>query len=262
MIPALEEVGSRFESGEYFLPEMLIAARAMRAAMEVLRPHMSATDAPSLGRSSWGRWPATSTTSARTWSNHARGRGLRDRRPRRQRPGRPVRGAIRGTARPSSGSARSSRRRCRMVGRTIKAIRTLGFATRPDHRRRGTHQRNVRGGGRSRRLRPGRELGRAGHARAPRLSGRILAGLATHESPAGRFRGPGSRRMQPSRPGPRCHAVGRRLRGLPADRRTWVHLRLCLTCGHVGCCDQSAGRHATAHWQDLRPSDHPVVRAR
>jgi methanogenic corrinoid protein MtbC1 len=49
MIPALEEVGSRFESGEYFLPEMLIAARAMRASMEVLRPHMSATDAPSLG---------------------------------------------------------------------------------------------------------------------------------------------------------------------------------------------------------------------
>ena len=49
MIPALEEVGKRFESGEYFLPEMLISARAMRASMEVLRPHMSATDAPSLG---------------------------------------------------------------------------------------------------------------------------------------------------------------------------------------------------------------------
>ena len=49
MIPALEEVGSRFESGEYFLPEMLISARAMRAAMEVLRPSMSPTDAPSLG---------------------------------------------------------------------------------------------------------------------------------------------------------------------------------------------------------------------
>jgi methanogenic corrinoid protein MtbC1 len=49
MIPALDEVGSRFESGAYFLPEMLIAARAMRASMEILRPHMSATDAPSLG---------------------------------------------------------------------------------------------------------------------------------------------------------------------------------------------------------------------
>jgi methanogenic corrinoid protein MtbC1 len=49
MIPALDEVGSRFESGEYFLPEMLIAARAMRLSMEVLRPRMAATDAPSLG---------------------------------------------------------------------------------------------------------------------------------------------------------------------------------------------------------------------
>jgi len=29
----------------------------------------------------------------------------------------------------------------------------------------------------------------------------------------------------------------------------WVHLRLCLTCGHVGCCDSSQGRHATKHFQ-------------
>jgi methylmalonyl-CoA mutase cobalamin-binding domain/chain len=50
MIPALEEVGGRFETGVYFLPEMLIAARAMRAAMEVLRPHMAASDVPSPGR--------------------------------------------------------------------------------------------------------------------------------------------------------------------------------------------------------------------
>jgi uncharacterized UBP type Zn finger protein len=28
----------------------------------------------------------------------------------------------------------------------------------------------------------------------------------------------------------------------------WVHLRLCLTCGHVGCCDSSPGRHATKHF--------------
>lgn len=38
MIPALEEVGRRFETGEVFLPEMLVAARAMQAAMEVIRP--------------------------------------------------------------------------------------------------------------------------------------------------------------------------------------------------------------------------------
>jgi hypothetical protein len=28
----------------------------------------------------------------------------------------------------------------------------------------------------------------------------------------------------------------------------WVHLRVCMNCGHVGCCDQSPGRHATAHF--------------
>jgi uncharacterized UBP type Zn finger protein len=36
----------------------------------------------------------------------------------------------------------------------------------------------------------------------------------------------------------------------------WVHLRLCLTCGHVGCCDSSPGRHATRHFHH---TDHPVV---
>lgn len=29
---------------------------------------------------------------------------------------------------------------------------------------------------------------------------------------------------------------------------TWVHLRTCLTCGHVGCCDQSVNKHATKHF--------------
>jgi hypothetical protein len=38
----------------------------------------------------------------------------------------------------------------------------------------------------------------------------------------------------------------------------WVHLRLCLACGHVGCCDNSPGRHATAHFHD---SSHPVIRS-
>ncbi len=38
----------------------------------------------------------------------------------------------------------------------------------------------------------------------------------------------------------------------------WVHLRLCLACGHVGCCDSSPGRHATGHY---RQADHPVVRS-
>ncbi|MBV8933350.1 MAG: UBP-type zinc finger domain-containing protein [Kutzneria sp.] len=39
---------------------------------------------------------------------------------------------------------------------------------------------------------------------------------------------------------------------------TWVHLRLCLTCGHVGCCDSSVHRHATAHFE---ATQHPVMRS-
>ena len=38
----------------------------------------------------------------------------------------------------------------------------------------------------------------------------------------------------------------------------WVHLRLCLTCGHVGCCDSSKNKHATKH---SRSSSHPLVRS-
>jgi len=38
----------------------------------------------------------------------------------------------------------------------------------------------------------------------------------------------------------------------------WVHLRECLHCGHVGCCDNSPRRHATAHWHT---TTHPVMRS-
>jgi thioredoxin reductase (NADPH) len=38
----------------------------------------------------------------------------------------------------------------------------------------------------------------------------------------------------------------------------WVHLRLCLSCGHVGCCDDSPNRHATRHFH---ASLHPVIRS-
>ena len=38
----------------------------------------------------------------------------------------------------------------------------------------------------------------------------------------------------------------------------WVHLRLCLSCGHVGCCDSSPNRHATKHF---RATTHPIVRS-
>ena len=39
---------------------------------------------------------------------------------------------------------------------------------------------------------------------------------------------------------------------------TWVHLRLCRTCGHVGCCDSSKNKHATKHF---RASGHPVIKS-
>ncbi len=51
----------------------------------------------------------------------------------------------------------------------------------------------------------------------------------------------------------------------PADRRcedclregtTWVHLRTCMSCGHVGCCDSSPRRHASGHFSG---TGHPVV---
>jgi hypothetical protein len=38
----------------------------------------------------------------------------------------------------------------------------------------------------------------------------------------------------------------------------WLHLRICVTCGHVGCCDDSPNRHATAH---TRASSHPIIRS-
>lgn len=38
----------------------------------------------------------------------------------------------------------------------------------------------------------------------------------------------------------------------------WLHLRLCETCGHVGCCDSSPNRHATKHFQATR---HPVIKS-
>ena len=50
MIPALEEVGRRFETGEVFLPEMLIAANAMQGAMTIIRPLIAAAGVETIGR--------------------------------------------------------------------------------------------------------------------------------------------------------------------------------------------------------------------
>lgn len=38
----------------------------------------------------------------------------------------------------------------------------------------------------------------------------------------------------------------------------WVHLRMCRTCGHAGCCDSSPNKHATRHYHDTR---HPIVKS-
>lgn len=38
----------------------------------------------------------------------------------------------------------------------------------------------------------------------------------------------------------------------------WVHLRMCLVCGHVGCCDSSPNKHATKHFH---ATEHPVMRS-
>jgi uncharacterized UBP type Zn finger protein len=39
---------------------------------------------------------------------------------------------------------------------------------------------------------------------------------------------------------------------------SWVHLRLCLSCGHVGCCDASINKHGTKHFHS---TGHPVIRS-
>jgi uncharacterized UBP type Zn finger protein len=39
---------------------------------------------------------------------------------------------------------------------------------------------------------------------------------------------------------------------------TWVHLRSCLGCGQVGCCDNSKNRHARGHWEE---TEHPLIRS-
>ena len=49
LIPALEEVGARFERGDFFVPEMLIAGKAMAGALEVLRPLLAETGAEAIG---------------------------------------------------------------------------------------------------------------------------------------------------------------------------------------------------------------------
>ena len=50
MIPAMDEVGKRFEANEYFVPELLIAARAMKTSLEILTPHLTRAGVEATGR--------------------------------------------------------------------------------------------------------------------------------------------------------------------------------------------------------------------
>ncbi|RPI67988.1 MAG: cobalamin-binding protein [Geobacteraceae bacterium] len=50
MIAAMREVGARFEAGDYYVPEMLIAARAMQSGMSLLKPHLQKTERKSNGK--------------------------------------------------------------------------------------------------------------------------------------------------------------------------------------------------------------------
>ncbi len=57
------------------------------------------------------------------------------------------------------------------------------------------------------------------------------------------------------------HAVEPRTKGCEECLRlgwSWVHLRLCLVCGHVGCCDSSKGKHGTRHFHE---TGHPVMKS-
>jgi uncharacterized UBP type Zn finger protein len=57
------------------------------------------------------------------------------------------------------------------------------------------------------------------------------------------------RDVQPSGDGcQECLAVG----------DTWFHLRMCMSCGHIGCCDQSKNRHASAHFRSVA---HPIIQS-
>lgn len=56
----------------------------------------------------------------------------------------------------------------------------------------------------------------------------------------------------------RAAAIDRGMRGLPPSGGRWRHLRMCQTCGHIGCCDSSPNQHAGKH---ASASGHPIARS-
>ena len=71
LIPSLEEVGARFERGDYFVPEMLIAARAMQGALDILRPLLAETGAATADSPSSSSSTAVAKVSRRTLASSA-----------------------------------------------------------------------------------------------------------------------------------------------------------------------------------------------
>lgn len=74
--------------------------------------------------------------------------------------------------------------------------------------------------------------------------------------------------MKKKKAGPQCEHIGKvnpKIRGntegceecekIGSD---WVHLRLCLTCGHVGCCNSSVHKHGTKHFLE---TGHPIIKS-
>jgi uncharacterized UBP type Zn finger protein len=57
---------------------------------------------------------------------------------------------------------------------------------------------------------------------------------------------------------PKIEPSGQGCKECLAIGTSWVHLRLCMVCGHVGCCDDSPGRHATGHFAR---TGHPVLKS-
>ena len=74
---------------------------------------------------------------------------------------------------------------------------------------------------------------------------------SSHPSPRAPLRSP---RTDPARA---CRARAA-ARTVCASATRWVHLRICMTCGHVGCCDSSPNKHATAHYH---AAGHPIMRS-
>jgi len=89
---------------------------------------------------------------------------------------------------------------------------------------------------------------------APRTAAELIDPQATIEFHPKEGTGPCSHLDQ-------LHPVRARTKGCEECLKlhdTWVHLRLCMTCGHVGCCDDSKNKHATGHFHD---TTHPLIRS-